>query len=363
MTRYFYYTVLLTMMLNIIINVPMVLIGERFNGSLISMLLSVFIGGIFIYLFTIGISKFPNKGLPEILNKRLPTLVTNSYLAFLGVMWMIAGAFVLISFGYITRLYLTPELNLGVLLSFFLAIVIFGANNQTKSILNVIEIIVLVTAPVVVFIIYKSMTSKYFYFVHIKRILHYFWQKPNYSSISAATYYFTGYINLAIINRYLDTKKVVKFLWILPLIGLAVICFTFLVPIGFLGVNGVDEVVFPWIFISDSLRMEYGFIERVLYLMLYIYLLLSLLFAILTWHVGLKLIEGMFSNYYLKSTKKRKLNGYLFLTFFGVCTIILQAITSERELFDVVRIWQNIRFPSELILVLLVFFLSWRQRA
>ncbi|WP_268876051.1 hypothetical protein [Gottfriedia luciferensis] len=44
MTRHFYYTVLLTMMLNIVINVPMVLIGERYNGSLMAMLLCVFIG-------------------------------------------------------------------------------------------------------------------------------------------------------------------------------------------------------------------------------------------------------------------------------------------------------------------------------
>lgn len=351
------------MMLNIIINVPMVLIGERFNGSLMSMVLGVFIGGIFIYLFTIGISKFPNKGLPEIFNKTLPPLVKNTYLAFLGVMWLAAGAFVLISFTYVTVLYLTTELNMGYVLAFFLVIVIFGANSQTKSILSVIEIMVLVATPVVFFIVYKAMASKYFYFVHVKRILHYFWQMPDYSSLSAATYFFIGYINLAILNRYIDTKKVIKSLWTLPLIGFVVISFTFAVPIGFLGVNGVNDVVFPWIFITDSLRMGYGFIERVLYLMLYIFLMLSLLFGILTWHVGLKLFEGMFFKYNLKPAKKRKLNGYMFLTFFGAVTILLQTFTNERELFDLIKIWQNIRLPSEFILVVLIFFLSRRQRA
>ncbi|XRG79362.1 GerAB/ArcD/ProY family transporter [Rossellomorea sp. GAMAL-10_SWC] len=363
MTRHFYNTVLLTMMLNIIINVPMVLIGERFNGSLISMVLSILIGGIFIYLFTIGISKFPNKGLPEIFTNRLPSFIKNTYLAFLGIMWLAAGAFVLISFTYITVLYLTPELNMKYVLAFFLVIVIFGANTHTKSILNVIEIMVLVATPIVFFIVYKAMSSKYFYFVHIKRILHYFWQMPSYSSITAATYFFTGYINLAILNRYLDTKKVVKFLWVLPLIGLVVISFTFFVPIAFLGVKGVNEVVFPWIFITDSLRMEYGFIERVLYLMLYIFLLLSFLFGILTWHVGLKLFEGMFFNYNLKPAKKRKYYGFMILLFFGVVTMILQMIMNERELFDLIKIWQNIRFPAEVILVFLIFFLSRRQRA
>ncbi|MFF2876467.1 GerAB/ArcD/ProY family transporter [Gottfriedia sp. NPDC057991] len=363
MTRHFYYTVLLTMMLNIIINVPMILIGERFNGSIISMVLSVLIGGIFIYLFTIGISKFPNKGLPEIFNNRLPKLVKNIYLAFLGVMWLAAGAFVLISFTYITVLYLNTELNMGYVLAFFLVIVIYGANCYTKSILNVIEIMVLVATPVVFFIVYKALASNYFYFVHIKRILHYFWQMPNYSSISAATYFFTGYINLAIINRYLETKKVVKFLWILPLIGFVVISFTFFVPIAFLGVKGINDVVFPWVFITDSLRMEYGFIERVLYLMLYIFLLLSLLFSILTWHVGLKLFEGMFFYYNLKPAKKRKFYGYMIFLFFGAVTMTLQTFTNERELFDLIKIWQNIRFPAEGMLVVSIFFLSRRQRA
>lgn len=352
------------MMLNIIINVPSVLIQDRFHGIVTSILCSLIIGSVFVFLFTIAMSKFPQKGLPEIFHENLPAFIRNPYLAFLGVMWMAAGAFALISYSYVIKLYLNPDMNLKVILAFLLFVIIFGATKKTDSVLFLVEIIVLIATPLVVFILFKAFTSKYFYTEHILRMFHDVWQMPSYSSIAAATYIFIGYINLAIINRYVDSKRVVKFLWTLPIIGFLVVSSTFFVPIAFLGVNGVNDVVFPWIFITDSLRMEFGFIERVLYLILCLYLLLILLFGILTWHVGLKLIEGMFSfKNKLNNKKKRgKLYSCAFLICFGILTVIFQTITNQREFFFIIKVWLNIRFPAELMLVALVFFFSWRQK-
>lgn len=352
------------MMLNIMVNVPAVLIQNRFNGTIMSMFLSVLIGGLFVFLFTYAMSKFPQKGLPEIFHERIPGFIRAPYLAFLALMWIAAGAFALISYSYVIKLYISPDMSMKVVLAFLLLIIIFGALRKTDSILFLIEIVVLPAAPLVAFILFKALSSKYFYWDHIFRMLHNTWQMPSYSSIAAATYVFIGYINLVIINRYIDTKKVIKFLWILPIIGLLVICSTFFIPIAFLGVNGVNDVVFPWIFISDSLRMEFGFIERVLYLILFLYLLLILLFGILTWHVGLKLIEGLFIG--RKAKKKEKSKGKLYkvglLACIGLLTLILQSITNQREFFYIVKVWLNIRFPAEMILVALVFFLSRRKK-
>lgn len=355
---------MLTMMLNIIINVPSILIQDRFDGIIMSILCSLLIGSLFVFLFTIAMSKFPQKGLPEVFHEKLPAFIRNPYLAFLGIMWMAAGAFALISYSYVIKLYLNPDMNLKVILTFLLLVIIFGATKKTDSILFLIEIIVLTATPLVVFILFKSFTSKYFYTEHIFKMLHNIWQMPSFSSISAATYIFIGYINLAIINRYIDCKRVVKFLWTLPIIAFLVITSTFFIPIAFLGVNGVNDVVFPWIFITDSLRMEFGFIERVLYLILCLYLLLILLFGILTWHIGLKLLEGMFIFKTKQKNKKSRGKFYSlgFLICFGILTVILQTITNQREFFYIIKIWLNIRFPAELMLVGLVFFLSWRQK-
>ncbi|MDN3015987.1 GerAB/ArcD/ProY family transporter [Paenibacillus sp. BSR1-1] len=366
MTRHFFYIVMLTMMLNIILNVPMVLVQDRFHGSIISIVISIIIGSLFIFLFIIGMSRFPKKGLPEIFHEKFPAYIRNPYLVFLGIMWMASGTFALVSYSYVVKLYLNPEMNLLLILGFLLFIIIFGASKKTDSILYLTEIIIVIAAPMVAFILFKAITSKFFYFDHIKRMGHFIWQIPSYSSISAATYIFIGYINLAIVNRFIDSRKLIKVLWTLPIIGIFVLCSTFFIPMGFLGVNGVNDVVFPWIFITDSLRMEFGFIERVLYLTLCLYLLLVLLFGIITWHIGLKLLEGVFigKNTSAKTNIKReKLFTFVFLIGMGVLTLILQAITNQRQFFYIVKLWLNIRFPAEFMLVVLVYLISRRQKA
>src|SRR5690348_14966349 len=143
------------MMLNIILNVPSILIQDRFHGAIMSMLISVLLGGIFIYLFTIAMSKFPKRGLPEIFHDKFPAFFRIPYLSFLGIMWMASGAFALIAYSYVIKLYLSPDMNLKVILCFLLIVIIFGASKKTDSILYLIEIIVLVTAPLVAFILFK----------------------------------------------------------------------------------------------------------------------------------------------------------------------------------------------------------------
>ncbi|WP_423800036.1 GerAB/ArcD/ProY family transporter [Neobacillus sp. SAB-20_R2A] len=363
MIRHFYYIVILTMMINIMVNVPAVLIQKRFDGTIMSMILSVFIGGLLVIIFTFAMGKYPQKGLPEIfLLERVPAFIRNPYLAFLALMWIAAGSFALISYSYVIKLYISPDMSLGVILAFLLIIVIFGALKKTDSILFLVEIVVLPAAPLVAFILFKAFSSKYFYWEHIFRMLHNIWQFPSYSSIAAATYVFIGYINLVIMNRFINSKKVLKFIWILPIIGFLVIICTFFIPIAFLGVDGVNDVVFPWIFISDSLRMEFGFIERVLYLILCLYLLLILVFGIITWHVGLKLLEGIIEGKNMKRNGRKKIYKYVFLISIGLCTIILQSLTNQREFFYIVKTWLNIRFPAEIMLVALVFFLSRRRK-
>ena len=349
-------------MLNIIINVPLILIQERYEGSIMSMFLSVFISGLFIYLFTMGMSMFPKKGLPEIFHETLPAFIRIPYLVFLAFMWICAGVFALISYSYVIKLFLIPDMSLNIMLVFLLSIIIFGALRETNSILFLTEIVILAGAPLVAFLLFKAVRSHYFYPEHILRILHNFWQIPSYSSISAATYIFIGYINLVIINRYMDTKKVMKFLWMIPIVGFFVIASSFFIPVGFLGVNGVNDAVFPWIFITDSLRMEYGFIERVLYVILCLYLLLILLFGIITWHIGLKLIEAIFRLKNKGKRKRKKRYSFVFLLCMGIATLILQSVTDQREFFFIVKLWLNIRLPAELLLVALVFFLSRRQK-
>ena len=70
--RFIYVMLILNMLTNIVAYVPMILIENRSNGSVLAMVVSLPIGIIIIYLFTKYMSKFPYMGLPEILGKYTP---------------------------------------------------------------------------------------------------------------------------------------------------------------------------------------------------------------------------------------------------------------------------------------------------
>ncbi|WP_257985487.1 spore germination protein [Bacillus sp. V5-8f] len=355
--RYYFYIVLMNMTLNIILNVPMVLVEHRFNGSLMSILLSIPIGSLLAYLFTKGMSRFPNKDLPAILNKHLPGWVCKPFLVFLALMWIASGSFALISFSYLIKLYLMPEMSLPLISGLFVAVFIYGAVRQTTSLLYKTEITMLFAFPVVLFIIFKAMRSDLFNPVHIARMLHYTWEMPTYSSLASATYLFIGYINLAIFNKYIDSKKVLNYFWIIPVIGTGILFSSFFIPIGFFGINAVSDIVLPWIMAADSLRMELGFIERTVFLLLFFYLLMTFLFGMVTWHIGMELLKGAVQKL------QKKPWGLLFLLIAGGLTILLQAQLNHREFFGIVKYWFNFRFVVEVILVVMVYLLSLRRKS
>jgi hypothetical protein len=352
------------MSLNIILNVLMVLVQNRFNGSIMSILISIPIGTLLAYLFTKGMSRYPNKGLPEIFEEVLPPFISNVCLIFLAFMWIASGSFALISFSYIIKLYLMSEMDMRFISGFLACVYIFGATRKTQSILYKSEITLNVAFLFIAFIIFKTLSSDQFYMPHIFRMLHYTWQMPNYSSIAAATYIFTGYINLVIINRYIDSKKMLTYFWIVPVCGSIIAIVTFLIPIGFFGVKAIGDFVFPWMVTADAIRMQYGFVERLVFILIFVFLILSLLFGIVTWHIGFELFKGVFKGKGKKTGNKSKKTVYpvIFLSIVGVLTVVLQEFVNQREFFQIIKLWFNFRFPTEIILALLVFLFSLRRK-
>ena len=60
------------MIANAITFVPLILIMDRFNGAVLSMLISVPVGVLFIYIFGKALSRFPGEGIPEIFDRYYP---------------------------------------------------------------------------------------------------------------------------------------------------------------------------------------------------------------------------------------------------------------------------------------------------
>lgn len=68
-----------------------------------------------------------------------------------------------------------------------------------------------------------------------------------------------------------------------------------MVPIGMHGIDSVDEFMYPWIIMVDSIRLPYSPIERALFIFLMLYVNISLISVAVHWHVAFELVKGTFS--------------------------------------------------------------------
>ena len=77
-------------------------------------------------------------------------------------MWPFAGSVILIAFTIITLRFLNPETSLMMLLFCYCGICWWASTYRPQTILYVTEIIILFSLPVVLYIMYKAITSKWF---------------------------------------------------------------------------------------------------------------------------------------------------------------------------------------------------------
>lgn len=225
-SRYFYCLFLMNSLINIINFVPRELIDRRFDGALFSILIATVLGTLFVYIFTVLIAKFPGKGFPEIFTPLLPKLLVKPLLVFFAGLWCVAGGVTLLSFVDITLRYVSPNSSPYTVVIGFLILVCICCRFDSLSLLYGLEIILFVTLPLIVYGIVKALTNPDFNWDSVLQITTYIWHKPDLMSLSAATFSFSGYINLAIFNRVFHGLKL-KHVWILGVEGLLVLLVTF----------------------------------------------------------------------------------------------------------------------------------------
>ncbi|TVX98977.1 GerAB/ArcD/ProY family transporter [Paenibacillus cremeus] len=351
MNRYFYYPIAMCMLMNTIIFVPNILLARKEKGALLGMLLSLIIGPLLGYIFTKSFSRFKKKGLPEVLSQFVPKYVMVPVLAYLSCMWFAAGSIVIVTYTLVIKRYIMPDMPQELLLLFFMAAVCYCALKPTRTVLYLLEVILMISVPLIVIILVKAVSNEYLSWYAIWNVASdYVFTVPNTDVMSAATYIFSGYLNLVVFNKELGGQFTLKQFWAVPILGFGVLMTSFFIPIGFHGTIGIDNYVYSWISTADSMRSEFGFVERVMYLFLLLYLNLSLIFTTVSWHVGYQLANSLFA--------KRGLIGYVLLGLMIMITIGLIHYFSEKDFLTIGTKWLNVRLYSEVLLVMFIYYLS-----
>ncbi|MBM7694234.1 hypothetical protein JOC77_003678 [Peribacillus deserti] len=346
--RYFYYLLILNGLVNSVNFVPRILVNT--NGSLIAIIIAVIIGTLMVLFNTKAMQKFPGKDLPEILEPVLPKLINKAMILFFSLHWYLFGAITLVSLVDITHRFITPDVNRFILAFGFLALILFACQVESHSILVSIETIIIINVPIFLYFLVKVLTNEYFSWDTIREVVTDAADMPHYSSIAAGTFIFTGYINLVVFNRMFKNLKIRT--WIIAAAGLLLLLVSFLVPIGFNGIEGVKHQVYPWLSTADSNRIVFFIIERLLFVYYLFYITVALVAIVLYWHVGLRMLQLTF---FKKTDKKFNIKNFLLLlVFVGASFFLIQL-----DQFDFMKIsdwFIRVRLISEVLLLLILFY-------
>lgn len=356
MNRYFLYLVFLNMMTNTIIFVPKILISDWDDGTVMGTLVALPLGMVLTVFFTKQFGKFPGKDLPELLGKAFGTKFKNAVLLCIIAIWFTAGLITLLGFIDILNRFINPEISKFNLVLPFLAAVLFVIQLSSNKIMYLLELILFLNTPLIMFIVFKAFTSEYLSWDSIFEVGTHWFSIPSFKSIGAASYSFSGYANVLIFNRLLKEKVKTRNFVLVFFLAVFNLFSTFLLPIGIHGADGAGEYLYPWIATADSLRMVYGPIERVIFIFLMFYLSITLLSVSVHWHVAYEALKGLTEK---QLTTKQK---FFIKSSFSVLILFAVLKINALHLIKIAGIWLQIRIVAEILFIPLLFFMVRRLK-
>lgn len=117
------------------------------------------------------------------------------------------------------------------------------------------------------------------------------------------------------------------------LISIGTLFTTYFIPIGFNGFEGINELVYPWISTTDSIRMDYFIIERVLFMFLLFYLGIAFLSILIHWHAAVEFLKFTFNLEKIKY-KDKVIGIFLPLPIFVGISLYFVTVLTEYQLFQ-----------------------------
>lgn len=357
MNRFLYYLLFVNMIANMISAVPKILLQERMTGAVISILLSIVFGLVLVYIYVNFFNRFPGKDFPQLLKEYTPSWVYFPVILLIASVWFTGGLITLITYTFMLKRFLTPDMSIMWIATSFLIVISFGVLMHSQNILYTLENVLVFSLPIIMFIVMKAFTSDQFEWDFVGEAIMYINKLPSYSAFSASFYVFVGITNIIIFNRVFTHKKqsvTWKQLGFVGMTGTFVLFTAYFVPIGLNGFEQIQNLVYPAISSSDTLRMRYGVIERVLYLFLPFFLAISFLSLLVHWHVAIEACKNLI---WFKRFKWKEVNltPYIYLIAVWVITLILVKSLSEYTLLLYSSYFYKI-LPS---LTLLFFIIFW----
>ncbi|BAQ08810.1 spore germination protein [Bacillus sp. OxB-1] len=353
MSRFLFYLILVNMLANMVSLTPRILISGSDSGAVLSLIIAIPVGMVLTYIIISLFSLFPGQGLPEILKAHTPKWISMPILLFFSILWYIAGLSTLIIYTFIIIRFITPEMSIYIIVLTFVLVITYGISMTPKNILYLSEIVFIIIVPFIAFILIKGYLSHDLDWDYIRVAVMHINHLPDYLAFSTSLFIVIGAANLVIFNRFFTNLK--KPTWKGMTLFTAVCTFilfsTYFLPIGFGGFDSLKNVLYPWIMTSDSMRMKFGIIERIVFFFISAFLGLAVISMIMHWHVSIQLLSSVI---HFKRFKWKKYN--LTMPFFIVCFWAFGIFTTKKitlnGLYKTVRLFDQIFLPILLLLLI-----------
>lgn len=349
----YFYLFFINVMANINLFVPYFLIQRRFEGAPLAILITVPLSLLVFTFFSVGMSRFPNHSIFDILSKKFSARLSAFFTIVLGTQWFVAGLITLLGVTLGVRQFFMPQSSNLEAVFLFLLFTLVSVTLPTKKMLTLVKVLLLMTVPFLGMILFKALFSSTISWLSIAEVATHIGEMPSIWTVAIATYVFSGFSNMVLFNRYYSST--IKFYapLLVGVTGLSAMLFLFFIPIGFQGADGVGDFAFPWLATTDSMVMRFGVVERVFYVYLFLFTLIALTSIALHWHVALELI---------KQSVPKKATSPVTLTVFIVVTLILLYSLNKGEIQMFAKAWLGGRFFIEVLLVGTIFILSRREK-
>ncbi|THF83760.1 hypothetical protein [Cohnella fermenti] len=359
MNRYFYYHVFYIGMMNVMLFVPFILIQNRFNGAVSGILLSIAIGTVMSIGTIRSYRQFPEMGLPEILKRFMPPWLVAVMLYLSSLLWLGGAVIVTYTFSQTIGMFFNPDMNHYQFLLLVIVASVFAGSRSTRTVQFANEILFWLCLPFLVFILAKALTNPYMSWDAVRVVAGYVSEFPSFKVLAAATFFFTGYLNLTLFNRLFPANFRINHLWAIPLLGAFFGFVSFFIPIGLHGTVGVEQYVYVWSVTADSMFLKYGFIQRVLFLFLIMFTLLSLMFMMNVFHASMEYIKASHprSKPQPEQVPVPKTN-WLLCSVFGALCFLFSLWANQGRSQWATGAWLSVRFLFEIMSFILIVVLA-----
>ncbi|MFB7142272.1 GerAB/ArcD/ProY family transporter [Gottfriedia sp. NPDC056225] len=354
--RYISYLFYLNTVISITAFGPQIMYKSSLNGSILSICLAIIVGGLFIYILQKLFSRFPEQNINQIIKNVVPDWYRKCYIIYSLIFWYLTGALFIIALIHVVNIFINPTTPILITYIVFLLVIIFAILLKTESLLYVTEILVMLHIPIVLFVFIRFLTDRFVLADSLYQSVSYFKHLPTVSAFTAALFIFTGFSNLIIFNEKINLNSITKkyLLWIF-LFGIFIVASNYLIPIGYLGLKGVKKEVFVWLTTVDSMHFDYLIVERVIYILLFGQIVISLIYIILSWHTSLELFKTLNLKY--GGTYK-----WILISFFICATTVIQILIREIDLVKYFTMYFNLNAISNFLLIISLLYASVKKK-